>query len=111
MDILKSGQAVLSLLKIYIYIYIYIYTSGKNNFFEMKGDGGMSSHEKEREQEDAFTQTQTLINNPIPTSLFCFKILFVCCECIRQRNKIFTSNWPHEIHCGLERNKGVGLGL
>ena len=31
----------------------------KNHFFEMKGDVGMSSHEKEREQEDAFTQTQT----------------------------------------------------
>ena len=29
----------------------------KNHFFEMKGDVGMSSHEKEREQEDAFTQT------------------------------------------------------
>ena len=44
----------------------------KNHFFEMKGDVGMSSHEKGREQEDAFTQTQThkLIHNPIPTSLF-----------------------------------------
>ena len=31
----------------------------KNHFFEMKGDVGMLSHEKEREQEDAFTQTQT----------------------------------------------------
>ena len=31
----------------------------KSHFFEMKGDVGMSSHEKEREQEDAFTQTQT----------------------------------------------------
>ena len=30
-----------------------------NHFFEMKGDVGMSGHEKEREQEDAFTQTQT----------------------------------------------------
>ena len=27
--------------------------SGKNHFFEMKGDVGISSHEKEREQEDA----------------------------------------------------------
>ena len=31
----------------------------KNHFFEMKGDVGMPSHEKEREQEDSFTQTQT----------------------------------------------------
>ena len=33
---------------------------------------------KKREQEDAFTQTQ-IIHNPIPTPLFCFTILFVCC--------------------------------
>ena len=31
----------------------------------MKGDIGMSCHEKEREQEDK------VIYNPIPTSLFC----------------------------------------
>ena len=31
----------------------------------MKGDVGMSPHEKEREQGDAYT-----IHNPIPTSLF-----------------------------------------
>ena len=31
----------------------------KNLFFEMKGDVGMSSNEKEREQEDAYTKTQT----------------------------------------------------
>ena len=31
---------------------------GKYHFYEMKGDVGMSSHEKEREQEDALTQTQ-----------------------------------------------------
>ena len=48
-----------------------------------------------------------LIHNPIPTSLFCFKILFVCCECIRQRKNIFTSN---EIHYRLE-SKDVGMGL
>ena len=49
-----------------------------------------------------------LIHNPIPTSLF--SILFVCCECIRQRKNI-TLNWLYEIHCGLERNKDVGMGL
>ena len=31
----------------------------KWNFFEMKWGVGMSSHKKERKQEDAFTQTQT----------------------------------------------------
>ena len=40
----------------------------KNHFYEMKGDVGMSHHEKEREHEDAHTKTD--IYNPIPTSLF-----------------------------------------
>ena len=31
----------------------------KNHFFEMKGDVGMSPHEKEGEQEDAYTKTET----------------------------------------------------
>ena len=30
----------------------------KNHFSEMKGDVGMSSHEKEWEQEDAYTKTR-----------------------------------------------------
>ena len=34
----------------------------------MKGDVGMSPHEKEGEQEDAYTKTEP--HNPIPTSLF-----------------------------------------
>ena len=31
----------------------------KNLFYEMKGDVGMSVHEKERKQDDAYTKTQT----------------------------------------------------
>ena len=31
----------------------------KNHFYEMKGDVGMSVHEKERKQEDDYTKTQT----------------------------------------------------
>ena len=31
----------------------------KNHFYEMNGDVGMSRHEKEMEQEDAYTKTQT----------------------------------------------------
>ena len=30
-----------------------------NHFYEMKGDVGMSVHEKERKQEDAYTKIQT----------------------------------------------------
>ena len=35
------------------------YYKWKNHFYEMKGDVGMSVHEKERKQEDAYTKTQT----------------------------------------------------
>ena len=31
----------------------------KNHFYEMKGDVGMSGHEKEREQEDEYTKTES----------------------------------------------------
>ena len=31
----------------------------ENHFYEMKGDVGMSHHEKEREQEDAYTKTES----------------------------------------------------
>ena len=34
------------------------YDKWKNHFNEMKGDVGMSVHEKERKQEDAYTKTQ-----------------------------------------------------
>ena len=33
----------------------------KNHFYEMKGDVGMSRHEKEREQEDAYTKTKVIL--------------------------------------------------
>ena len=35
---------------------VYIF-KWKNNFSEMKGDVGMSRHENEGEQEDAYTET------------------------------------------------------
>ena len=46
----------------------------KNHFYEMKGDVGMSLHEKERNKKMPTPRN----NNPIPTSLFCFNMLFVC---------------------------------
>ena len=36
-----------------------VQTLGKYTYYEMKGDVGMSVHEKERKQEDAYTKTQT----------------------------------------------------
>ena len=34
-------------------------TSGKKHFYEMKGEVGMSWHEKERQQEVAYTKTES----------------------------------------------------
>ena len=41
----------------------------KNHFYEMKGDVGMSLHEKERNKEMP-TPRHKVTHNPIPTSLF-----------------------------------------
>ena len=49
----------------------------KNHFYEMKGDVGMSLHEKERNKKMP-TPRHKVTHNPIPTSLFCFDMLFVC---------------------------------
>ena len=41
------------------------------------GDVGMSLHEKERNKKMP-TPRHKVTHNPIPTSLFCFDMLFVC---------------------------------
>ena len=89
----------------------------ENHFYEMKGDVGMSFHEKERSKKMP-TPRHKVTHNPIPTSLFCFNMLFVCLfvcyECIRQskQHNILTSNCLHEnVRCSLGRNKDVGMGL
>ena len=48
----------------------------KNHFYEMKGDVGLSLYEKVRNKMP--TPRHKVTHNPIPTSLFCFDILFVC---------------------------------
>ena len=54
----------------------------KNHFSEMKGDVGMSPHEKEREQEDAYTKTR---NSFITPSLhLCF---FLMCSYLLSMDK------------------------
>ena len=45
-----------------------IYYKWKNHFYEMKGDVGMSVHEKGNKKMP--TPRHKLIHNPIPTSLF-----------------------------------------
>ena len=74
----------------------------KNHFYEMKGDVGMSVHEKERKQEDAYTKTQTHSLFPsspqcISGSQFNVKMFFLCLMHSQQTNNI--------------QNKDVGMGL
>ena len=54
----------------------FVYIKWKNHFYEMKGDVGMSLHEKERNKKMP-TPRHKVTHNPIPTSLFCFNMLFV----------------------------------
>ena len=54
----KGSYLALALLQPTLGLTVYVY-KWKNHFYEMKGDVGMSGHEKERKQEDAYTKTQT----------------------------------------------------
>ena len=53
-EIVVSGNADGA--RVYVGLYI---NKWKNHFYKMKGDVGMSGHEKERKQEDAYTKIQT----------------------------------------------------
>ena len=59
------------------YVTMLLYYKWKNHFYEMKGDVGMSLHEKERNKKMP-TPRHKVTHNPIPTSLCCFNMLFVC---------------------------------
>ena len=51
----------------------------------MKGDVGMSLHEKGRNKKMP-TPRHKVTHNPIPTSLFCFNMLFVCLFALGKAN-------------------------
>ena len=51
-----SGKEIAGLLR---KIMMMMMNKWKNHFYKMKGDVGMSGHEKERKQEDAYTKIQT----------------------------------------------------
>ena len=82
----------------------------KNHFSEMNGDVGMSPHEKEGEQEDAYTKTR---NSFITPSLYSY--IFVCViillvntvsiACAQYSYPQTTDSYTSE------RNKDVGMGL
>ena len=80
----------------------------KNHFYEMKGDVGMSVHEKERKQEDAYTKTQTH-HNPIPTSLFLSSPQ--CISCSQFNVKMFFLCLMHSQQTNKIQNRDVGMGL
>ena len=50
----------------------------KNHFSEMKGDVGMSHHEKEGNKKIPIPR-QEIIDNPIPTSLFMYYAAVLLC--------------------------------
>ena len=53
-----------------------LYIPVENHFYKMKGDVGMSLHEKERNKKMP-TPKHKVTHNPIPTSFFAFNMLFV----------------------------------
>ena len=56
----------------------------KNHFSEMKGDVGMSHHEKEGNKKMPIPR-QEIIDNPIPTSLFMYYAAVLLCAGIYLR--------------------------
>ena len=63
----------------------------KNHFYEMKGDVGMLLHEKGRNKKMP-TPRHKVTHNPIPTSLFCFNMLFVCLFVMNALGKANSTN-------------------
>ena len=92
----------------------------KNHFYKMKGDVGMSLHEKERNKKMP-TPRHKVTHNPIPTSLFlprlqrtfscrmsrccvvgCQDVVLCCLLCL------YNAFIPNNM---LKQNKDVGMGL
>ena len=76
----------------------------KNYFSEMKGDVGMSPHEREGGQEDAYTKKNSFI---IPSLHLCFFLICICCMWMKilQACKILC------LKVCFYTNKDVGMGL
>ena len=91
------------------WLHKYIY-KWKNHFYEMKGDVGTSLHEIKGRNKEMPTPRHKVTHNPIPTSLFCFNMLFVCLFALGSKRT--TSRHPIVCEiCGLGRNKDVGIWL
>ena len=46
-----------------------------------------------------------------PSLHLCSEFCLFVVNALGKEKNIFTLNWLYEIHCGLERNKDVGMGL
>ena len=81
----------------------------ENHFYEMKGDVGMSLHEKERNKKMP-TPRHKVIHKPIPTSLFLSSPQ--CIPCSQFNVKMFFLCLMH-IHNKQNKiqNRDVGMGL
>ena len=80
----------------------------KNHFHEIKGDVGMSLHEKERNKKMP-TLRHKVTNNPIPTSLF---LSSPQCISYSQFNvKMFFLCLMHSQKINKIQNRDVGMGL
>ena len=85
----------------------------KNHFYEMKGDVGLSFHEKERNKMP--TPRHKVTHNPIPTSLFLPRPqhTFSCRQCqdvvlFALPNAFITNKQTNNMS---KQNKDVGMGL
>ena len=65
---------------------------------KMKGDVGMSLHQKERNKKMP-TPRHKVTHNPNPTSLFCFDMLFVCLFVMNALGKANSTTSLHPIAC------------
>ena len=84
----------------------------KNHFYEMKGDVGMSLHEKGRNKKMP-TPRHKVTHNPIPTSLFLqdHNMQAIGCQDVvlfALPNAFITNK---QINNMLKQNKDVGMGL
>ena len=70
----------------------------KNHFSEMKGDVGMSHHEKEGNKKMPIPR-QEIIDNPIPTSLFSIKLSVHIYKCSYLSSNCTPSTYTQQNSC------------
>ena len=84
----------------------------KNYFYKMKGDVGMSGHEKKGNKK-MHTPRHKLVHNPIRTSLLLSSPQCISCSQFDVTKMFFFLCLMHslQINKNLKQNKDVGMGL